>query len=80
MKYSRRPRPARRVTIDIADVLAADSRLAQMDAQWLASGYARTSCRLWRCKDGTYTARLVWRNRSLAVSTVSLSVEGIMLG
>lgn len=72
-------RSPRRLVIDIADVLAASPLLARMDAQWLANGYDRTSARLWRCPDGSYTARLVWRDRARALSTITFTVRGVIL-
>ena len=65
--------------VDISAVLGASSALADADAGWRARGYTLTSCRLWRCKDGTHTARLVWRNRHHVVETVTFVAQGLVV-
>lgn len=75
----RRPRHPRRIVIGIEQLLAADAGLAKQDAMWRADGYEVSSARLWRCKDRTFTARVVWRNRAALVSTITCTVQGIVL-
>jgi hypothetical protein len=72
-------RRRRIVTIELNTLLAADGGLARQHATWTAQGYSLTSARLWQCRDGTVTARLVWRNRAEVVSTVTWTVQGIVL-
>ncbi|CAA0129016.1 Uncharacterised protein [Starkeya nomas] len=74
-----RRRSRNAASVDIGAVLAADPDLAAADAAWLARGYVRTSCRLWLCRDGRYTARLVWRNRAHVCSTISHVVQGLII-
>ncbi len=62
------PRKPRKIAIEFDRLLAVDAELAAADAHWLASGYARSSARLWRCRDGSYTARLVWRDREAGIT------------
>jgi hypothetical protein len=70
---------ARRLVIDMDRVLAADTGLAESDAMWVGKGYVRSSARLWQCRDGSYTARLVWRKRADILSTITFTVRGLVL-
>ena len=63
----------------VAAVLAADANLAAADAAWIGCGYARTSCQLWRCRDGSVTARLVWRHRDHVVATITYVAQGLVI-
>jgi hypothetical protein len=72
-------RGRRRMVIDFDRLLLADARLAASDTLWRAQGYQRSSARLWLCRDRTYTARIVWRNRVQLVSTVTYTVQGLVL-
>jgi hypothetical protein len=73
-------RQPRRRSIEFARLLAADQGLAQADAMWRDQGYAVTSARLWFARStGTYTARVVWRKRDAALSSVVYSIQGIAL-
>jgi len=78
-RYAPRHRPPRRIVIDFERLLSADQSLAAMDGTWIGQGYRRSSARLWRRRDGTYTARVVWRNHDRLVSAVTFTVEGIVL-
>lgn len=69
----------RRATISIEKLLSADAGLARADAIWRADGYAVSGGRMWRRNDGTWTARIVWRNRDAVVSTVVYTVQGLVL-
>ena len=71
---ARRPRHP---SADFDQLLASDFMLAESDAQWLRRGYVRSSARLWRCRDGSYTARLVWRHRGARLSTITYIVRGM---
>lgn len=75
---NRRKSPARAV-IEFERLLAADAGLRMQHEVWIASGYECTGARLWRCRDGRFTARLVWRNRAAVVSTVTCTVQGLVL-
>lgn len=68
-----------RLVMDLAVVLAMDDDLARQDATWRRRGYERSSCRVWRCGDGSFTARLVWRNRQATVSTITCVMRGLRL-
>jgi hypothetical protein len=70
---------SRRLVVDFDLLLSVDGGLADADAMWLGNGYARSSGRLYRCRDGSYTARLVWRNRAEIVSTITYTVRGLVL-
>ncbi|GLK74714.1 hypothetical protein KHC23_22960 [Ancylobacter dichloromethanicus] len=65
--------------VAVAAVLAADATLAAADTAWLERGYARTSCRVWRCRNGTFTARMVWRNRDNVVATITYVAQGLVI-
>ena len=80
MKATRRkPTPRRAAaTIALADVLAASSILATMHAGFDEQGYVCTGGRLHPCRDGSYTARVVWRHRDSGI-TVSGTARGIVL-
>lgn len=69
----------RRITIEFEDLLAASPRLKLFDTSNLAQGYHRHRARLWRRKDGTYTARCVWRHPTAAVTTITFSEAGLVL-
>jgi hypothetical protein len=78
---TRRKRSPRRLTIDFDALLVAAPEMAKHDATWCSDGFERASCRLWRCQDGTYTARTVWRRRqpgALAM-TMTYVLRGIVL-
>lgn len=63
----------------VAAVLAADANLAAADAAWVGCGYARTSCQVWRCRDGSVTARMVWRHRDHVVATITYVAQGLAI-
>lgn len=65
------------VTADADALLALDSDLARQHALWTGNGYQLTVGRLWRCKDGSWTARLVWRHPTAIVSTVTFVLRGL---
>lgn len=75
----RRPRHPRRPVVEYQQLLAADPLLSKKDAHLKAEGYDVTSARLWRCKDLTFTARVVWRNRASIVSTITYTIQGLRL-
>ncbi|MGD9769468.1 MAG: hypothetical protein AB7U62_17675 [Pseudolabrys sp.] len=70
-------RRRRVIVVDFERLLAADRGLADADARWRAEGYSRSSARLWRCKDGSFTARIVWRQRGATLSTITYVVRGL---
>ncbi|RTL99761.1 hypothetical protein EJV44_04580 [Ancylobacter aquaticus] len=76
---SRQRRATRRANeISIDQVIAASRQLTQMDESLKAQGYTCASGRLYPCRDGSYTARVVWRNRSAGM-TFAGSVQGLVL-
>lgn len=75
----RRPKHPRRVSIDIETLLRELPTLEAFHAAWTAQGYGFARGRLQRCKDGSFTGRFVWRHPSETVSTVSLTVRGIVV-
>lgn len=82
-RVMKRKRSPRRGKIDMGTLLAVVPALATHDKRWISEGYERTSARVWRSGDGTFTARLVWRNRELPgnalVSTVTYTLRGVAL-
>lgn len=70
---------ARRQTAEISceALFRLDEGLARQHEHWTAEGYSLTSGRLWRCKDGSWTARLVWRNPKSIVRTVTYVLRGL---
>lgn len=76
---TRRKRSHRRLAIDFECLVKADNGIAQADALWLGQGYTRSNARLWRRQDGTYTARIVWRNRAAIASAIVYTLEGLRL-
>lgn len=64
--------------VQLDALLAASTRLALMHESLTAQGYACSGGRLSRRKDGTWSARLVWRNRPAGLS-VSFSANGLVL-
>jgi hypothetical protein len=66
-----------RATVDQDAVLALDPELASSHASWTAAGFALASGRLWRCKDGSWTVRLVWRKRGAVNTTISFTRHGV---
>lgn len=73
-----RRRTSPRKIVDFEQLLAADAELCKQDAFWRGAGYQRVGARLWRRRDGNITARLVWRNRAAAVSTVTYTVQWVV--
>lgn len=67
------------LTIDLERLLAADAGLRKQNEMWCADGYLCTGGRVWRCRDGSFTARIVWRNRAAIVSTITCTVRGLAL-
>jgi hypothetical protein len=65
--------------VEFERLVAASPDIARHDALWRSFGYVSTGGRLFRCKDGSWTARLVWRNRGEIVSTVTYTVRGLRL-
>jgi hypothetical protein len=65
--------------VDFDLLLSVDGGLADADAMWRGNGDARAGGRLYRCRDGRYTARLVWRNRAEIISTITYTVRGLVL-
>ncbi|CAM5397384.1 hypothetical protein AFEL58S_01980 [Afipia felis] len=72
-------RGPRRATITFEQLLASSELLRKQHALWTDIGYGVTSARLWRCRDGSYTARVVWRDRAAIVSTFTCTVQGVIL-
>jgi hypothetical protein len=72
-------RGARTVTIPFDELLAADEQLAKAHALWTGEGYTLTSARLWRRKDRTVTARVVWRSRAEPGASIVYTISGIVL-
>lgn len=77
MKAHRRLR-RRTVEIAMARVIAASAQLTTMDASLTAQGYVCAGGRLYPCKDGSYSARVVWRHRAIGM-TFTGSVQGLRL-
>lgn len=77
MKF-RRKQDRRRAAVSLDVVLAASGALAAMDASLRAQGYAVASGRLYPCRDGSYTARVVWRHRAGGL-TMAGSAQGLVL-
>lgn len=69
----------RRRSVTLEQLLAASERLRGLHDQLSADGYVTKSGRLYGCRDGSYTVRLVMRNRSAMVSTVALTIQGVVL-
>lgn len=65
--------------VQLDALLAASARLALMHETLTAQGYACSGGQLSRRKDGTWSARLVWRNRPAGLS-VSFSEQGLRIG
>lgn len=64
----------RRITIDLADLIAAHPDLRRHDELHRGNGFEPTSARLYRCNDGTFSARVVWRRRAGVVATTIVYV------
>ena len=76
----RSTRQPRRVTVDLAELIAAHPELRKHDEMWSGQGYAVASARLFRCKDGTFTARIVWRQRvGVVLTSISYVARGFQL-
>lgn len=73
---TRRPR---RIVISFDRILAASELIRKQHSVWTADGYVATGARLYHCRDGSYTARVVWRNRAAIVSTVTCTVQGLVI-
>lgn len=73
---TRRPR---RIVISFDRILDASEMIRKQHTIWTADGYVATGARLYRCRDGSYTARVVWRNREAIVSTVTCTVQGLVI-
>ncbi|QIB34767.1 hypothetical protein [Ancylobacter pratisalsi] len=76
MKAHRKRRRERTISLD--EVITASRQLALMDASLSVQGYARASGRLYPCRDGTYTARVVWRHRAAGLS-IAGTAQGLRL-
>ena len=72
-------RKPRRVTVSIEQLLASSIDLQKLHAIAENNGHAVKSARLWRCRDGSYTARVVWRKRDAILSTFTCIVRGVLL-
>ncbi len=75
---ARRRRP---VQISLDQLLAAAPQLQRQHAVCTDQGLRVTRAQLWRCRDGAYTARLVWRGAGAGGVGLSLesTVRGIVL-
>lgn len=73
----RRRTPVEIPLVDFSILLEADFLLFQENERCSRNGYERTSARLWQRKDGSFTARVVWRNRAARISTVTYIVQGL---
>lgn len=62
---------------DAEALMAFEPRLAEHHEIWTARGYQMTSCRLWARKDGSWTARIVWRNRRDIVDGIAFTMRGL---
>lgn len=78
MKSARRRPRRRKADISLDRVLAASSRLSIMHESLTGQGYVCSGGKLNRTRDGSWTARLVWRNREAGMS-VSFCEQGIVL-
>ena len=72
-------RRRRAIIVEFDSLLAASKPLAVFHGSARAQGYAVRSARLWRRRDGTCTARVVWRHPAAAIGTLTFSVEGVVL-
>ncbi|GLK85707.1 hypothetical protein [Ancylobacter defluvii] len=68
----------RRRSVSITDVNWKSADLAIMDFDLTMQGYELAGVRLHLCRDGTYTARVVWRRRDTGISVV-YSEQGLAL-
>lgn len=74
-------RRSARLTLDFGALVAAYPTLRVDDDLWRRRGFARASCRVWRRQDGSFTARLVWRNRGAGddVGAAAYTLRGVAL-
>lgn len=76
---TRRRTPRRRIAeISLDSVLAASTRLSLMHESLTGQGYVCSGGKLNRTRDGSWTARIVWRKREAGLS-VSFSEQGLRL-
>lgn len=66
----------KRIIVDFDALLAANATLRRQHDLWSAWGYVITSFRGWRCRDGSATFRVVWRNDAELVSSVVATLRG----
>lgn len=74
-----RKRSPKRGTPDFDALMRAVPRIAALDTMWRDRGYQRTRARASRRRDGTFTVRIVWRNRDELVSAITCTFEGLTL-
>lgn len=75
-----RKRSPRRLSIDIEALCRADADVRSFHETYTAQGYVvASSSQLYRRKDGTFTARIVWRHREAAARSISLSIGGFVI-
>lgn len=67
----------RRATVKFAALLAGSATLRALAADYDGRGYELTRLRVYRRSDGSFTARVVWRNREALLSAVACTVRGI---
>jgi hypothetical protein len=72
-------RKSRRIVIGFEQLLAASETIRRQHVLWTSDGYVVSGARLFRCGDGSITARVVWRNRGSVISTVTCTVRGLAL-
>lgn len=75
-----RKRSPRRLSIDIEALCKADDTVRLFHEDCVAKGYfVAGSSRLRRRKDGSFTARVVWRHRDHDVRTIALTTGGFVI-
>lgn len=76
---SKRRKPAR-PQIDVQSIITVADRITrELFRLSTEEGYVVTGGRAYRRKDGTWTARIVMRNREAVISTLTLTVQGLVL-
>lgn len=72
-------RSPKRGAVDFGALVAASPAIEVLDGSLLTRGYVRSSARVSKRRDGTFTVRCVWRNRGEVQSAVTFSLQGVPL-
>ena len=69
----------KRGAISFEDLVAQVAAIDTIDDNLRRGGYQRHSARAYKHRDGAFTIRCVWRQRSVLASAVTCSLQGISL-